>query len=119
MRFLHSMRAVDAHTVTQEAPWLEWELRSVGASEVGEPVGRFETLTCRACGHTAWYARDWSALRGASEERACPEACDQVTWIAVVEWYTKRPTKLRPNPAEGLHAIEGVTVVESTGRPYR
>ncbi len=83
-RFLHARRVVDANEVAKDSA-VEWKLRPVAAvrvegdSDHRKATGRFETLTCRHCGLTAWYACDWRDAPGKAVARHCLECDDETT----------------------------------------
>ncbi len=80
-RFFHVLRMLDA---IGDHDRVEWKVRPVGVAGVGgskedlTPLGHFETLLCRGCGHTIWYGRDWEGLQGRRLRAHCNE-CDADT----------------------------------------
>lgn len=100
-RHLHVTRVVDETPLPFDATHLEqqiagsplapgWRLRPVGLvptqklgslrfrSEPVEPVGHFETIVCRRCGFTSWYAKAWESLVSAPSKARCRD-CDAQT----------------------------------------
>jgi len=77
-RFFHVRRMRDASLSYEDSRRIvEWRDRPVRASTgtEGEPIalGHFETLICRRCGFTAWYAFDWTPAPTPLSPEPCAE----------------------------------------------
>lgn len=84
-RFLHSRRVLDRTprgVDADGAALYDWKPRPVATrhDDAGAlvAVGRFETLTCRGCGLTRWYAFGWHEAHGRELRVRCNE-CDDDT----------------------------------------
>ena len=78
-RFFHVRRMRDARYANDQVAWMSRPVglgrvpNDYGQTECLAPVGHFETLACRSCGYTRWYAFDWSELRAHRTSASCVE----------------------------------------------
>lgn len=71
-QFLRVRNVMDA---AERAASVEWHRRPVGRRG-RSAVGHFETLICRGCGHTTWFAFDWLEADGTVRVAYC-DGCER------------------------------------------
>jgi hypothetical protein len=126
-RFFHVQRMRDARSAGENV--LTWHDRPVAVGRVPipgapteeiAPLGHFETLLCRGCGLTRWYALDWQGLHAPRAPGPCLD-CHRDTphvEIAAVEHASLQGYE-QPRITHGMLGREGflwIRMCEPCGR---